>query len=92
MADIYGQAIFGTAVYSAAASSGKKHMSKFKRDPKGLPVTGKVALGKQVIANYTGNSNVGTVTPELADFTAANGDLDTGLADDNKSIFWGNLA
>ena len=77
MADIYGQAIYGTAVYSAAASSEKKRMSKFKRDPKDLPVIGKVALGIQVIANYTGNTAVGTVTTELADFTAANNGLES---------------
>lgn len=76
MADLYGSAVYGQAVYSAAASTEKKRMSKFKRDPKALPVPDKVALGIQVIANYTGNTNVGTVTTELADFTAANGDLE----------------
>ena len=72
----YGQAIYGQAVYGAVATAEKKRMSKFKRDPKGLPVTDKVALGKQAITNYGASTVVGDVTTELADFTAANGDLD----------------
>ncbi len=77
MADLYGTAVYGTAVYSAASSPGKKRMSKFKRDPKDLAVVAKVALGIQVIANYAGNPAVGTVTTELADFTTANGALES---------------
>lgn len=69
---IYGQAIYGQAVYGAAASTEKRHMSKFKRDVKIQPVTGKTALGLQVEANCTGNTEIGTVTTELADFIAAN--------------------
>lgn len=77
MADLYGTAVYGQAVYSAAATpSERKRMSKFRRDPKGLPIPGKVTLGLQVIDNYDGNTEVGTVTTELAEFTAANADLE----------------
>lgn len=52
-------------------------MSKFSRAPKALTVPGKIALGKQIIDNYAGNPDFGSVAPELARFAAANAELET---------------